>query len=112
MKPFLLLIGLCAALGSCAQHPRQRPVADQAPARAASPHRVRRVAAATHVKPATTTSVAKAAAPAAPAPPCPDAPSGQISDARSQELFAQFDNRERGEPAAPAVAASVSQACP
>ncbi len=110
MKRPLLLIGLCALLASCAQHPAPHPVADQASVRAASPHRARRVAATTHVK--RTPPLAKATTPATPAAPCVEASTGEMSDARANELLAEFDNHERSGPAAPVSVPPVSRACP
>ncbi len=106
-----LLLTLCALLVSCAQHPPpQPPVTAQTPARAAPPHRARHLASAANSK--RTTLITKAA-PAAPrALSCLESRSGRISEARTGELFAEFDNREQSGPAASGEVLPVSRACP
>jgi len=106
--PLLLLVGLCTLLASCAKHsPQQASVVVQSPA--ASPQRVRRVTTAADVKRTTTSKAAPAAKPAL---SCLEARSGKISEARTGELFAEFENREQSGAAAPADVLPVSRACP
>ena len=108
-RPSLLPIVLCALLASCAHPPQPSPVAAQSSAKPATPHRARRVATA-NVK--RTTPPSKATQAASPAQSCLETPSGTISEARTGELFAEFDSREHGAADAAPDAAPVSGACP
>lgn len=105
----LLPIVLCALLASCAHPPQPTPVAAQSPAKATAPHRARRVATA-NVK--RTAPPSKATPAGTQALSCLEKRSGNISEARTDELFAEFDNREHSGADVPTDISPVSRACP